>query len=67
MLMGSKNRKTYSNVASKIHSFVLPPPNEPTLGNANTSPIYSPSIVLDARAAFAPWVANAKLFVSSGE
>jgi len=67
MLIGSKNRKKYLHVVSKVHSFVLPPPNEPTLGIDNTSPICSPSKILDARAAFAPRVANAKLFVSSGE
>ena len=48
-------------------SSVLPPPNEPILGNDNTCPICSPNTVLDARAAFAWRVANAKLFVSSGE
>ena len=67
MLIGSKNLKTYWSVASKVHSFVLPPPNEPSLGNDSTSPICSPSIILDVRVAFAPRVANAKLFVSSGE
>ena len=67
MLIGSKNLKRYWNVASKVHSFVLPPPNEPILRNDSASPICSPSIVLDARVAFAPRVANAKLFVSSGE
>ena len=46
---------------------MLPPPNEPLLGNDSTSPICSPSTVLDVRVAFAPRVANAKLFVSSGE
>ena len=63
VLIGSKILKA----ASKVHSFVPPPPNEPTLGNDSLSPICSPSIVLNVRVAFAPRVANAKLFVSSDE
>ena len=46
---------------------MLPPPNKPILGNDSISPICSPSKVLDVQVVFAPWGANAKLFVSSGE
>ena len=46
---------------------MLLPPNEPILGNDNTSPICSPNGVCAAQAAFAPRVANAKFFVSSDE
>ena len=67
MLIGSKNLEIYSNVVPTVHNFALLPPNEPILGNDNTSPICSPNGVWAAQAAFAPRVANAKFFVSSDE
>ena len=67
MLIGSKNLEIYSNVVPTVHNFVLVPPNEPILGNDNTSPICFPNGVWAAQAAFAPRVANAKFFVSSDE
>ena len=45
MLIGSKNLEIYSNVVPTVHNFVLLPPNEPILGNDNTSPICSPSFI----------------------
>ena len=65
MLIGSKNLEIYSNVVPTVHNFVLLPPNERNLSNDNTSPICSPNGVWAAQAAFAPWVANARFFVSS--
>ena len=59
---------TSKTVLATEHSAVKKAGKKKTIrGNDSTSPLCPPSIVLDVRVAFAARVANAKLFVSSGE
>ena len=67
MLIGCKNLRNHSIVASTPQSPARCPPSDPILGSDNTSPVCCPIGVLAAQAALAPQVANAKLSVSSDE
>ena len=67
MLIGCKNLRNHSIVASIPESPVQCPPSDPLFGSDTTSPVCCPIGVLAAQAALAPQVANAKLSVSNDE
>ena len=67
MLIGCKNLRNHSIVASTHQSPAQCPPSDPSFGSDNTSPVCCPIGVLAAQAALAPQVANAKLSVSNDE